>query len=351
MLYIRRLRVCSFTAFEELNLEFASGVNVFVGENATGKSHLLKLLFACLRALATGREIGKCLHNAFFPPNEPAAMQLGRLVRRGVGDAKAFVRIDFSRGSLEFEFSRKAYSRVRVTSSPPPEMFKGLGTVFVPPEEMLVHAPGFYQLWVEGGLHFDETYAEVVRIAGKKPRRGPRRREWSGLLARIEDMLGIRPRTLDGVYAKGGKFFLRSKQGEIEFELVSEGYRSLALIWLLVRNGSLGGKRVLLWDEPEAHICPTRMQLLAEILWSLTDQGAQIFLATHNYFFLKHLELQRANRSWRVHSLYFAEPSKRLVKCESHEDIYALQQNPVIGAFNQIRELEIKRAFPEGESQ
>ena len=40
---IRSLEVKNFTAFPEAHLDFAKGLNVIVGENATGKTHLLKL--------------------------------------------------------------------------------------------------------------------------------------------------------------------------------------------------------------------------------------------------------------------------------------------------------------------
>jgi hypothetical protein len=41
------------------------------------------------------------------------------------------------------------------------------------------------------------------------------------------------------VTLKGEHFFLKSEQGEIEFSLLAEGLRKLALIWLLIQNGSL----------------------------------------------------------------------------------------------------------------
>ena len=40
---IRSLEVKNFTVFPEAQLHVAEGLNVIVGENATGKTHLLKL--------------------------------------------------------------------------------------------------------------------------------------------------------------------------------------------------------------------------------------------------------------------------------------------------------------------
>ena len=43
---IRSIRSREFSVFPELDLEFSSGINVLIGSNGTGKSHLLKLLYA-----------------------------------------------------------------------------------------------------------------------------------------------------------------------------------------------------------------------------------------------------------------------------------------------------------------
>jgi len=35
-----------FTAFEKLEVLFSPGINVFIGENGTGKTHILKVAYA-----------------------------------------------------------------------------------------------------------------------------------------------------------------------------------------------------------------------------------------------------------------------------------------------------------------
>jgi predicted ATPase len=54
-----RLEIENFTAFEHAVFDFSSGVNVLIGENGTGKSHVLKLIY-CLseanRRDATGED-------------------------------------------------------------------------------------------------------------------------------------------------------------------------------------------------------------------------------------------------------------------------------------------------------
>ena len=45
---LESLEVRNFTTFAEADLRFAKGLNVIVGENGTGKTHLLKLPYAVM---------------------------------------------------------------------------------------------------------------------------------------------------------------------------------------------------------------------------------------------------------------------------------------------------------------
>lgn len=43
---ISNCKVDNFTVFDNASIEFCTGVNVIIGANGTGKSHLLKVLYA-----------------------------------------------------------------------------------------------------------------------------------------------------------------------------------------------------------------------------------------------------------------------------------------------------------------
>ena len=42
---LERITFEKFTAFEKLDIEFSPGINVFIGENGTGKTHIF--IFKC----------------------------------------------------------------------------------------------------------------------------------------------------------------------------------------------------------------------------------------------------------------------------------------------------------------
>ena len=74
----------NFTVLEKIDISFSSGINVFIGENGMGKTHLLKVLYsACQAAQAntTALRFNQKLVRVFRPDN----LRINRLVRRGSG--------------------------------------------------------------------------------------------------------------------------------------------------------------------------------------------------------------------------------------------------------------------------
>ncbi|HOB70227.1 MAG TPA: AAA family ATPase, partial [bacterium] len=42
---IKKIKFEKFTAFDSLDIDFSPGINVFIGENGTGKTHILKTIY------------------------------------------------------------------------------------------------------------------------------------------------------------------------------------------------------------------------------------------------------------------------------------------------------------------
>ena len=87
---ITQIRVNNFTSFSNLDQGFSSGVNVVIGANGTGKTHLLKILYAaCAITAGEDKEKGYALklRNVF----NPYEGRMGRLSRRQSGSVKTKV--------------------------------------------------------------------------------------------------------------------------------------------------------------------------------------------------------------------------------------------------------------------
>lgn len=282
----------SFGPFANVIVDFSPRLNVIVGDNGTGKSQLLKLLYAATVPLVgkggppskkgLGRELADRLVGVFRPDS------LGRLTNRVQGRSRATVTVKFHHIGEPLRFSFASNSRSEVTVDKRPAKPLSDTPVFLPTRELMSIYPGFVSLFNERELEFDETWRDTADLLGRAPLRGPRSQMAAHVLQPIESILGGR------VQDWNGRFVLnRPGVGNFEMHLVAEGLRKLAMIVRLVQSGVLLEGGYLFWDEPEANLNPRSLRRVAEMIIALAQSGVQVFVATHSVFLLRELTLLR----------------------------------------------------------
>ena len=308
---LKSLGIRDFTVFKEADLKFAEGLNVIVGANGTGKTHLLKLPYAVMAMSAEeGKKrtepptktllqtrIAEKISGVFRPED-----RLGRLVHRQRGRNRCEVKMSFTRprASLDFQFSSLAKSEVVVKSAP--SEWQDRRPVFLPTRELLTLYPGFVQLYETRHLEFDETWRDTCMLLGAPAFRGPRDATIAHLIEPLEQQLGGRI-----VLDANGRFYLRPfNASNMEMPLVAEGWRKLAMLVQLIATGSLLDKGCLFWDEPEANLNPRLIREIARAVLGICEAGVQVFVATHSLFLLRELEILLECEFTRVKHRYFA---------------------------------------------
>lgn len=332
---IERITLERFTAFESLDFEPSPGLNVLIGANGTGKTHLMKIAYAACDVSKTGSKFAGKLVRVFLP----SGGRIGRLVNRRVGRSKCNVSV--RRDCLELGVSFSS-----VTKVPDGAAVVGAGNwcaspvecVYIPVKEMLANAPGFRSLYERLDLHFEEIYADILDRAFKPVSRGPVPAKEKRLLAELRKHIGGR------VTSKGEEFFLCNARGNLEFALLAEGMRKLGLLWLLIRNGTLIDGSVLFWDEPEASLNPKLHGVAVDIMLKLQRAGVQIFIATHDYGILKEIDL-RAKPQDRIvyHSLYRG-PKNGDIRCRATDMYLQIHPNPIDEALDSMYDREVARS-------
>ncbi|MBR6075096.1 MAG: AAA family ATPase, partial [Victivallales bacterium] len=56
---IQQLDVENFTVFKKAAFEFGSQLNIFIGENGTGKTQILKLIYAVVTMFSKSQELNQ----------------------------------------------------------------------------------------------------------------------------------------------------------------------------------------------------------------------------------------------------------------------------------------------------
>jgi hypothetical protein len=240
--------------------------------------------------------------DVFYPSNK----HIGRLVRRSRGSDSASIEVkrvlqDKQEIALKMSLTNHTIKseNVRITGSTALWNANVIESVYIPVKDMMANAPAFRSLYAMRNIHFEEIYADIIDRAFLPALRGP-------IDTGRKQLLSILQRSIDGkVITKNEEFFLKNKQGELEFTLLAEGYRKLGLLWLLIQNGTLFNGSALFWDEPEANLNPVLLRTVVEILIKLQRLGVQIFIATHDYILLKEFDLAiEEHDNIKYHSLY-----------------------------------------------
>jgi len=118
----------------------------------------------------------------------------------------------------------------------------------------------------------------------------------------------------------GGDFVYKKKDDKvIPISLTADGTRKIGLLYQLVLNREITPGTVLFIDEPENSLHPSLLMKLLEALVRLSKHGVQIFMATHNYFVLKQLEIiaRRDDYPIRCFSLKLDENDTAYIDDES----------------------------------
>ena len=336
---LTRIRLDRFTAFERLDLDLTPGINVFIGANGTGKTHLLKVAYAACDAAKTGMNVAEKLTRIFLP----SGRAIGRLVKRQQGSVRGAVDVWRGDRKLRVSFSNHATKPAQATVTGSARWAEdAVESVFIPVKEMLSNGPGFRSLYAQRDIHFEEIYADVLDRAYRPALRGPAERGRKRILNTLQ-------KAVEGkVAVRNEEFFLRNRHGNLEFTLLAEGMRKLGLLWLLVQNGTLLDGSVLFWDEPETNLNPKAFAVVIEILLQLQRMGVQVLMATHDYAILKELELSmHADDEVRFYTLYRDESNGELT-CETAGLPFDLDHSPIAEAFTSLYDRAVERSLGRG---
>lgn len=352
-MFIQKISLKNITVFDTLDMQFSDGINVFIGPNGVGKTHLLKILYsACCAAdpkVSFSNKIVSC-----FAPDEH---RISRLVRRKQANNDASIYITsknekigkllsnsktFNSKTLSASFSNKTSKWDAEVAGEEgwEKQWEGLSSVFIPAKEILSHSYNLNAAVAMNNVSFDDTYLDVINAAKIMISPGKDAAIKKILLKQIEAII-------DGRILfdkKQDEFYLTHGNTKIEFNLVAEGIRKIALLWQLVKNGVLVSGSVLFWDEPEANINSIHIPIIAEILLNLQQNGVQIFISTHDYFLNKYLEVKRqTSDKVMFHSFFYDED--HTVAVESAPHFKELTHNPILDTFINLYQEEIDKAM------
>ena len=326
--YHQSLRLENFTVFRDTTLDFVAGINAFVGENGTGKTHIMKMLYAAQLTQARElRSISSTLTDLFQTQN------LADLIRLGTAEGVwAVARGQYHSQNWLCDIQRDSQTEWHGTET---RLKKAARPVFIPAIDMMGHTKGFLAAKNEVVLDFDLTCSDIVSLLDLKRKNNENQQEITYGLA---ELLGGKLEYEENT----GRFYLATSLGRIPMPLVAEGLRKIATLVRLTENGWLTPGTTLFWDEPEVNLNPKLMDEVIGAILALTRAGIQVFMATHSYVILKELDLQ-AKQTDSIRFFGFQHEDNETT-VNATDDFALLEPNPILEQYDRLYDLELTRA-------
>lgn len=345
---IKKLFLNNFMLFEKAEINWSDNINIICGENSTGKTTLLKIMYSILKPFSKGytESMTKEMEEKLYVDKlqgvfRPDGMRIGRLVSRGQGSTRTdcAVILDENRKiSIGFGNRQENHADIRTGQASLQPKFD---VVYIPTKEMISTTEHFAALYEDYHIDFEEMYYDLAKLLDRPLAKGTGTEEQKEILKSFEEIMKGQ------IIQRDKKFYLRIKgEGEFEMGLLSDGYRKLSMIVHLILSGSLNKDTILFWDEPETNMNPKMIRPLVQAIAALAKMGVQIFVTTHDYFVQQEFnlytiypELNADLLDIRFMSLYKDEGENKIC-CEMKQSASELENNAIMQEFDAIYDRE-----------
>lgn len=282
----KKLTLNNFMLFERAEIDWGKNINVICGENSTGKTTLLKVMYSVLKPLSKGNKeaINREMEEQLFVNKlqgvfRPDGMKIGRLVSRKQGSNRTDFEVLLDKNqkiAIGFGNRQENHADIKIDAS----KFSGTyDVIYIPTKEMISTTEHFASLYEEYHIDFEEMYYDLAKLLDRPLSKGPNTNEQNEVLKSFEEIMKGQ------IVQRDKKFYLKVRgEGEFEMGLLSDGYRKLAMIVYLILSGSMNKNTILFWDEPETNMNPKTIRPIVQALVALAKMGVQIFVTTHDYF-------------------------------------------------------------------
>lgn len=193
---IKTLKLNHFMLFEETEINWSKNINIICGENSTGKTTLLKVMYSMLKPVSKGglksasKEIGE-QHiveklQGVFRPDE---MKIGRLVSRKRGSNRTDFSVVLDKGqkiSIGFGNRQENHADVETEGKIP---LGGFDVIYIPTKEMISTTEHFATLYEEYHIDFEEMYYDLAKLLDRPLSKGPNTNEQNEVLKNFEKIM------------------------------------------------------------------------------------------------------------------------------------------------------------------
>ena len=317
---IQQLDVENFTVFKKAAFEFGSQLNVFIGDNGTGKTQILKLIYAVVSMFSKSQELNQPVElmdgskeaesfKAIFKIDSIMDLVNTDSKQQSLPKKRAYVSIKCDKHSDLEIVLQDDKNHANTSPHGKTDFLHNTTALYLPVHELLTIYPNYQSLSKMYQLPYDSTVDDAIARLGL-PYKKETPKEYDEIVKVLEN-------AIDGkIFLKNEKFYFSHENREMDVNMAAEGWRKLGMVLQLLKNGGLGKGMVLLWDEPEANLNPKLIRLIAKVIVELSHLEIQTFITTHSLFLLREIDmLVKSDKKIKNGDVrYFNFPKKGVVE-------------------------------------
>lgn len=343
---IRRIVIENFLGFKKIELPTTAGINLVIGENDTGKTGLMKLLYAVSKSweVFSRKEyydktpfkevVGEKIFNTFQPREH---RRIGDLVTKKQKEPMLF-NATYLKGEdtyqrIEFQFPNSTYRTINDCPEQVPPVGIHFNCIFIPAKEVLTAFNTIKyvreRLFLPG---FDDTYLDLIKALEVPVSLHNKTISLDPVLNQFNDLFDGNIQSVTGEEP-----FIYSKNNEkYAISVTSEGIKKIGILSTLIRNRQLREGTILFMDEPDANLHPKATRLLVDMLVKIAKSGVQIFMASHSLWVINQLTMHAKSNSISIYCHSLFRNNSDYIQSEFSDLKDGLPSNPITKELKQL---------------
>ncbi len=299
---IQNFEIRDYRQFKNAKFNNFANVNLFVGENDTGKTTILKFLYCISHQLKNIKNKNMRVCNIFQYINN---LYTFNNFQYGVSYTPTYKLKNlylYNESTIDFSISVVNSNNTIINSN---NKINGYNydykPLFIPAKEILSIMNSIIYLKnqnIESG--FDDSYTDIIyEILAKK------NIDEKELLSFFKNKYDFYNGNIQIDKNTNAVNYYKNDGNIYNINITAEGIKKLGIFEVLHSTGNLTKKSILFIDEPENNLDPKMLRELMRFLVDISKEGVQIFMASHNSFVLNQLSNIAVKDNYPINVYFF----------------------------------------------
>jgi len=308
---LHSLKIKNFLNFEQLKIKAFTQINLITGDNNSGKTHLLKLLYTLAK---TWEQYSQPTNQDSFQALLSQKLlkvfqikQLTELIRQTRLEG-AHINLNCAHPELKQHIAFQigaTQQYLRLDAEMTSLLGKAHNVLFLPPLACLTWFEILKALPDYTG--FDDIYLDLIQALDAPLDTQQLTQPWIRIRQQFYQLF-FDNQPLH-IQRQHNQFSLKKANQIIRLPLAAASFKKIALLLVLIQNQKLKPGTILFLEEIETHFHPNMIKNMIELLVDMAIIGGiQIFLTSHNYFVIKQLSLCARRKNISVCCFSLTQP-------------------------------------------